>query len=139
MCFQIINGSDTQRHFYYLNNEKHKQRLHYWNKINGTNREMLYGMQDHSHDQRFCETLDLEADIPSIFQSHCDVINHHLNVFYNFDHEKKYKYFLPNIIRNNGYVHLDQVPHLDYTHNKKEYKVTSIRNKRNRSGNKKTL
>ena len=100
---------------------------------------MLYGMQDYSHDKRFCETLDLEADISSIFQSDCDVINHHLNVFYNFDNEKKYKYFLPNIIRNNGYVHLDQVPHLDYTHNKKEYKVTSIRNKRNRSGNKKTL
>ena len=99
---------------------------------------MLYGMQDHSHDQRFCETLDLEADIPSIFQSDCDVINHHLNVFYNFDHEQKYKYFLPNIIRNNGYVHSDQVPHLDYTHNKKEYKVTTTRNKRKRSGIDKT-
>ena len=32
-AFQTINGSDTQRHFYYLNNEKHLKRLHYWNKL----------------------------------------------------------------------------------------------------------
>ena len=49
-AFEIINGSDTQRHFYNLNNEKHPKRMHYWNRINGTNREMLHGMQDHTHD-----------------------------------------------------------------------------------------
>ena len=80
---------------------------------------MLYGMQYHTHDERFCESCDLDANISEIFQSDCDVINHHLNVCYNFEHENKYKYFLPNILRNNGYVNIDQIPHLDYDHEKK--------------------
>ena len=51
--------------------------MKYWNKINGTNREILYGMVNHNHDERFCEVGDLNAKLPDIFQSDCDVINHH--------------------------------------------------------------
>ena len=71
---------------------------------------------------------DMNANIFEIFQSDCDVINHHLHVCYNFEHENEYKYFLPNTIRNNGYVKTDQIPHLDYNHEKKEYKVTTRKN-----------
>ena len=85
-------------------------------------------MQYHTHDERFCESCDMNANIFEIFQSDCDVINHHLHVCYNFEHENEYKYFLPNTIRNNGYVKTDQIPHLDYNHEKKEYKVTTRKN-----------
>ena len=89
---------------------------------------MLYDMRFHTYEQRLCEPCDLNANLPDIFQSNCDIINHHLHVYYNFEHENKYKYFLPNILRHNGYVNIDQIPHLDYNHEKKEYKVTTRKN-----------
>ena len=83
--------------------------MKYWNKINGTNREILYGMVNHNHDETFCEVGDLNAKLPDTFQSDCDVINHHLHVCYNFDINKnKYKYYLPSMIRHNGFVFNDQ-------------------------------
>ena len=119
-AYEIINGSDTQQHFYHLNNNKFPKNKNYWNKINGTNREMLYDMRFHTHEQRLCEPCDLNTNLPDIFQSDCDVINHHLHVYYNCDIlENKYKYFLPNILRHNGYVNIDQILHLDYNHKKK--------------------
>ena len=30
--YEIINGSDTQRHFYNLNNDKFQKKTNYWNK-----------------------------------------------------------------------------------------------------------
>ena len=76
-------------------------------------------MRFYTHEQILCETGDLNAKLPDIFQSDCDVINHHLHVCYNFDiHENKYKYFLPNISRHHGYVKINQIPHVDYNHKK---------------------
>ena len=67
--------------------------MKYWNRMNEKkNREMLYGMKKHNDNERFCEVDDLNAKLPDIFQSDCDVINHHLHVCYNFDiNENKYK------------------------------------------------
>ena len=40
-----------------------------------------------------------------IFSSDCDVINYHLNDYYNFDIiDNKYKYYLPNLMRHHGKV-----------------------------------
>ena len=101
--------------------------MKYWNKINGTNREMLYGIQNHDHGSRFGEVEDFNAHADDIFQSDCDVINHHLQLCYNFDkNENMYKYYLPNLMRHHGYVNCDQVPHLDFKHMTKEYKPKPI-------------
>ena len=52
-----------------------------------------------------------------------NVINHHLQLCYNFDkNENMYKYYLPNLMRHHGYVNSDQAPHLDFHHITKEYK-----------------
>ena len=65
----------------------------------------------------------MHAQVPDIFQSDCDVINHHLHVRYKFDkNENMYKFYLPNMLRHHGCVNCNQVPHLDYKHVKKEYK-----------------
>ena len=49
---------------------------------------MLYGIEGHNHGSRFCNIEDLNAQVPDTFQSDCDVINHHLNVCYNFDNNE---------------------------------------------------
>ena len=83
----------------------------------------MYGIENHDHDSRFSDIEDFHAHVPDTFQSDCDVINHHLQLCYNFDKNKNmYKYYLPNLIRHHGYVNCDQVPHLDFKHMIKEYK-----------------
>ena len=68
---------------------------------------MLYGITDHQH-----SSMNIMLNI---FQSDCDVINHHLNDIYNFDIiEKNYTFYLPNLFRNLGHVDKDQVIHTDY-------------------------
>ena len=127
-AYEITNGSEQQEYFYHLNDHTFQKKMKYWNKINGTNREMLYGMENLNHDSRFCDVDDLNAQLPDIFQSDCDVINHHLHACYNFDiNENKHKYYLPNIIRHNGFVLNDQVPHLDYKRVLKEYKPKTVK------------
>ena len=76
-AYEITNGSEQQEYFYHLNNLNFQKKMKYWNKISGTNREILFGMENHNHDERFCEVGDLNAKLPDIFQSDCDVINHH--------------------------------------------------------------
>ena len=46
---------------------------------------MLYVVENYDYNSRFCDIEDLNAQVPNIFQSGCDVINHHLHVCYNFD------------------------------------------------------
>ena len=90
-------------------------------------------MENHNHDESFCEVGDLNAKLLDIFQSDCDVIYHHLHLCYNFDiNENKYKYYFSNMIRHNGFVLNDQVPHLDYKRILKEYtpKTVKVRKKR---------
>ena len=46
----------------------------------------------------------------------------------NFDtNENKYKYYLPNMIRHNGIVINDRVPHLDYKRALTEYKPKTVK------------
>ena len=65
--YEIINGCEEQEHFYHLNNHNFPNKIKYWNKINGTNREILYGMENHNHDSRFCDVEDLNAQLPDFF------------------------------------------------------------------------
>ena len=126
--YEIANESEQQEYFYYINNNTFSKEMKYWNKINGTNRERLYGLENHNHGSRFCDVEDLNAQVPNIFQSNCYVINHHLHVSYNFDiNENKYKYYLPNMIRHNGFVINDQVPHLDYKRVLTKYKPKTVK------------
>ena len=66
-AYEIINGSDTQRYFDNLNNKKFQKKMNYWNKINGTNREMLYDMRYYTYEQRLCKPCDVNANLPEIF------------------------------------------------------------------------
>ena len=101
-AYEITNESEQQAYFFYLNNHNFQKKMKYWNKMNKPNRNMLYDIKNHNHDDRFCEVGDLNAKLPDIFQSDCDVINHHVHVCYNFDiNENKYKHYLPNMIIHN--------------------------------------
>ena len=60
-AYEITNGSEQQEYFYHLNNHNFQKKMKYWNKINGTNREMLYGMENYNHDLNFCDVDDLKA------------------------------------------------------------------------------
>ena len=60
-AYEITNGSEQQEYFYHLNNHNFQKKMKYWNKINGTNREMLYGMENYNHDLKFCDVDDLKA------------------------------------------------------------------------------
>ena len=88
----------------------------------------MYGIENLDHDSRCCDIEDMHAHVPDIFQSDCDVINHHLQLHYNFDkNENMYKYnYLPNLMRHHGYVNCGQVSHLDFKHMTKEYKPKPI-------------
>ena len=46
---------------------------------------MLHSIGNHDHDSRFGEVEDFNAHVDDVFQSDCDVINHHLQLCYNFD------------------------------------------------------
>ena len=73
---------------------------------------MFYNINEYQHEQRFIEDDDIRNKMSIIFQSDCDVINHHLNEEYHFDIiNNKYKYYLPNLMRHNGKVQKDQVVH----------------------------
>ena len=68
-----------------MNNHKHPHKSHLWNTIHGSNRQMLYWINNNLHDERFITELDIQNIIENIFQSDCDVIKHYLHQIYNFD------------------------------------------------------
>ena len=71
-----------------------------WNKIHNKNRQMFYKINENKHEQKFIQDMDIRNNINIIFQSDCDVINHHLNEQYDFDIVwNKYKYYLANLMR----------------------------------------
>ena len=117
------------------------QKNYLWNQIHGTNRQILYGINNHLNEDRFFTEMDIQNNIDRIFKSDCDVINHHLHQNYNFNiFGNKYKYYLPNLMRHYGFVDKDHVPHIDYPYKEKEYKtkpplknkeITKQRKKRN--------
>ena len=132
--YEIKNGSEQQDYFYHLNNYNFPKKFNFWNKINESNREMLYGIENYNHEQKFSEDGDIETKIPDIFQSDCDVISHHLYFCDNFDIvENKNKYYLPNVMRHHGCVDKDQVPYLGYKHVLKENTTTPVRKRESKS------
>ena len=84
---------------------------------------MFYNINDHKHEQRFIQEDDIINNMSIIFQSDCDVINHHLNEEYHFGIlNNKYKCYLPNSMRHYGKVDKDQVQHSNYSFTEKIFK-----------------
>ena len=73
------NKSKEQNYLYHLNNHYFKPRQYRWNRIDNTNRQFVYNINNDKHEERFVEDLDIRSNINLIFQSDCNVINHHLN------------------------------------------------------------
>ena len=73
------NKSKEQNYLYHLNNHYFKPRQYCWNRIDNTNRQFVYNINNDKHEERFVEDLDIRSNINLIFQSDYDVINHHLN------------------------------------------------------------
>ena len=47
------------------------------------------------------------SQIHELLQSNCNIISFHLKKNYKFDSDKRYKYYNPNLIRNNGLIKKD--------------------------------
>ena len=106
--YAITANSREQNHFYHLNNKSFKKSEYRWNPIHKTNRHVFYNINEPKHEQRFIEEDDILNKMSIIFQSDCDVINHHLNEEYQFDIiNNKYKYYLPNLMTHYGKVDKD--------------------------------
>ena len=58
---------------------------HLWNKIHGINCQILYGVSNCLHENRFISDTYNTNRILNVFQSDFDIINHHLSQKYNFD------------------------------------------------------
>ena len=54
------------------------------------------------------------SKIHTLSKSNCNIINLHLEINYNFDRNNKYKYYNPNLIRNNGQMKKYQPLHCDF-------------------------
>ena len=65
-----------------------------------------------TNNQRFVDG-DI-SQIRTLLKSDCNIINLHLETNYNFDRNNKYKYYNPNLIRNNGQIKKDQTLHCDF-------------------------
>ena len=75
------------------------------------NRQIFYNINENKHEQRFFQDEDILSDMRIIFQSDCNVINHHLNEEYHFGIvNNKYKFYFSNLMRHYGKVDKDQVP-----------------------------
>ena len=83
--YVITTNSTEQNYFYSLNTNKNVNKDHLWHKIHGTNRQILYGIKDDLHEQRFVSLIDIQNGMLGTFQRDCDVTNHHLNQKYNVD------------------------------------------------------
>ena len=80
--------------------------------IEGKHRLMFYKQSENMHDSRF-----IDGDIyriHALLKSDYNIINLHLETNYNFDRNNKYKYYNPNLIRNNGLIKKDQQLHCDF-------------------------
>ena len=93
---------------YYLNNDSVKFKNN-WFAIDGKHRHMFYKQLENIHDTRFNDG-DI-SQIHALLKSDCIIINLHLETNYNFDRNNKYKYYNPNLIRNNGQIKKDQILH----------------------------
>ena len=66
---------------------------------------MFYKQSENIYDSRF-----IDGDISQnhkLLKIDCNMINLHLETNYNFDINNTYKYYNPNLIRNNGQIKKD--------------------------------
>jgi len=106
--YNIVPYGQLENAMYNVNNNSKRN----WFAIDGKNLQMFYRQTENIHDSRF---IDNEiSQIHELLKIDCDTINLHLEKNYNFDINKKYKYYNPNLIRNNGQIKKDQVLHCDY-------------------------
>ena len=121
--YVITTDSKNPKYVYHLNNHNFKLRQYRWNKIHNTNCQMFYNINNNKHEEIFVEDLDIRNNINIIFQSDCDVTNHHRNQQYNFDIIwYKHKYYLPNLMRHYGKVDKYRVAQAGYTYTENQYK-----------------
>ena len=73
---------------------------------------MFYTQSENDHNSRFVDRNI--SEIHELLQSDCNIINVHLEKYYNFDSDKKYKYYNPNLIRNNGLISKNQQIHCNF-------------------------
>ena len=109
--YNIVPYHPLQNTLYHLNNDSVKFK-HNWFAIDGKHLQMFYKQSENIHDSRFI-VGDI-SQIHDLLKSDCKTINLHLETNYNFDIKNKYKYYNPNLIRNNGEIKKDQVLHCDY-------------------------
>ena len=57
--YAITPNSKDQNYFYHLNNQKHPPKSQLWNKIHGTNRQKLYGINNHLHEENFVTEMNI--------------------------------------------------------------------------------
>ena len=96
---------------YHLNNDSAKFKQN-WLLIDGKHLQFFYKQSENIHDSRFIDS-DI-SQIHELLKIDCDMINLHLEKNYNFDINNKYKYYNPNLIRNNEQIKKDQVLHCDF-------------------------
>ena len=77
--YTITPNSKEQKYFYHLNNHKYLPKSHLLNKIHGSDRQILYEINNYLYEKRFITEMNIQNNIESIFQSDFDVINHHLH------------------------------------------------------------
>ena len=63
---------------------------------------MYYKQNENTDERRFIDG-DIKG-IHDLLKSDCNIINEHLIQYYAFNAEKMYKYFNPNLIRNQGLI-----------------------------------
>ena len=73
---------------------------------------MSHKQSENIHDSRFIGGNI--SEIHALLKSYCNIIKLHLETNYNFDSDNKYKYYNPNLIRNNGLGKKYQHVHCDF-------------------------
>ena len=109
--YNIVPYGQLENAMYNLNNDSAKSKQN-WFAIDGKHLQMFYKQTENIHDSRFIDN-DI-SQIHELLKIDCDTINLHLEKNYNFDINNKYKYYNPNLIRNNGQIKKDQVLHCDF-------------------------
>ena len=109
--YNICPFSHLENAVYHLNNDSVKFK-HNWFAIDGKHLQIFYKQSENIHDIRFIDG-DI-SQIHELLKIDCNMINLHLETNYNFDINNKYKYYNPNLIRNNGQIKKDQVLHCNF-------------------------
>ena len=99
--YSITPYGELENELYHLNNDSGKFKKN-WFVIEGIHRQMFYKQSENIHDSRFIDGNI--SEIHALLKSDCNIINLHLETNYKFDSDNKYKYYNPNLIRNNGLI-----------------------------------